>query len=446
MAVTGAWINRIIEDGLAQRAANETLLTLNDVIGPFVQSLAGSPAIPPEAQGALTEAFAETASRDDFTVVRIWSTERTVVYSNRPRLLEHVAPDAQEMRQAFGGLVVAGLDRFAAEVAAPGLLGTQSWLKVVAPLRATGTRRVIGVVEYYGRHGALEDALQRIRWQTYLGLASLTIAIMAALLIAVIRPSHAALAAADRGLDKLSGQNEALREKLGSAGQRLTSVNEGLMRRVSAELHDVPVQLIAFALLRLDALRPRQQDLLSAEPTNDGLQLADGITIFNTIHDALLELLTEIRHISAGLATPELAGLSLAEVLDVAAVRHQERTGTKVVCDLAELPDPKSPELKLCVYRFAQEGLNNAVKHAGGREQTLHAHLDGSLLDVTISDKGPGFTDVRHALGAPGRLGLSGLRARVEALGGTFEIRSQPGRGTRLTARFNLSDMGLMHA
>ena len=155
--------------------------------------------------------------------------------------------------------------------------------------------------------------------------------------------------------------------------------------------------------------------------------------------------MNEVRNISAGLAPPELADLSLVQALEMAATRHAGRTGTAVNCDIAHIPDAVDPSLKVCLYRFAQEGLNNAFRHADGHGQTLRAQCQDGMLEV----RSPMTGRSRVTSGSrrdPGGLGLAGLRGRIESLGGVFEFLSQPRRGTRLIARFNLANAEMDYA
>jgi signal transduction histidine kinase len=236
-------------------------------------------------------------------------------------------------------------------------------------------------------------------------------------------------------LSRLLSENWELQCKIRNAHQRTTEINELFLRRVSAELHDGPAQLLGFALLRLDAVRPWRADH----------QLVEVADEFQTVRNALSEALNEIRHISAGLAPPELAGLTLAEVLEMAATRHARRTGTTVECDLRGLPDCLDPSLRVCLYRFAQEGLNNAFRHAGGRGQVLQARCNDELLEVAVADSGSVHLDPRPMSESEG-LGLSGLRGRIESLGGVFGFWMRPGQGACLTARFALSKVEVIHA
>jgi signal transduction histidine kinase len=152
------------------------------------------------------------------------------------------------------------------------------------------------------------------------------------------------------------------------------------------------------------------------------------------MRSALSEALSEIRNISSGLSLPQLSTMSLGEAIALAVGMHQEHTGTKVHTAIDELPTDVPLPLKICAYRFVQEGLANAYRHAGAIDQRVAAR-SGRCLEISVSDKGPGF--------APGGgisegLGLTGMRARIEALGGTLSIVSEPGCGTRLTAQFDL--------
>ena len=99
--------------------------------------------------------------------------------------------------------------------------------------------------------------------------------------------------------------------------------------------------------------------------------------------------------------------------------------------------------MKACLYRFVQEGLNNAFRHAGGRGQTLRAEIVDGLLEVEVSDKGLGYA-VTPQLWSNSGLGLVGLKDRVSSLGGTLELRALPEGGRALLARFSsfLRDVG----
>jgi signal transduction histidine kinase len=223
---------------------------------------------------------------------------------------------------------------------------------------------------------------------------------------------------------RLIGQNADLRRQIDDSQRRLVEINDLVLRRVGVELHDGPAQLISFALLRLDGLQPERVSP-DAHTQHDDLE---------RIRGALQEALAEIRCMAAGLTLPELSRVPPTEVLRMAVRNHERRTATPVTCEMEGLPEQLPAAIKSCLYRFAQEALNNAYRHAGGRGQTVRARYRAGIIEVEVADTGPGFEPGNRNTG--GRLGLLGMRERVTSLGGTLEIESAPGLGTRLTTRF----------
>ncbi|MGZ4218102.1 MAG: sensor histidine kinase [Solirubrobacteraceae bacterium] len=85
------------------------------------------------------------------------------------------------------------------------------------------------------------------------------------------------------------------------------------------------------------------------------------------------------------------------------------------------------PQTEEHAYRIALEALNNSVKHAHAQTARVDITADHGRLELQITDDGAGFdTSEEH----PGHLGLGTMHERANAINGTLEIRSQPGRGT----------------
>src|SRR5690606_4502739 len=139
----------------------------------------------------------------------------------------------------------------------------------------------------------------------------------------------------------------------------------------------------------------------------------------------------DIRAVSQGLMLPEIEHLPLCEVVARAVNLHQKRTETKVAMICGPLDCEVSHAVKICVYRFVQEGLSNAFRHASGDGQSVWCQLEASLLHVAVQDRGGGPHPQGYLKREAG-LGLTGLRARVESLGGTFISVTDPAEGTRL--------------
>jgi two-component system NarL family sensor kinase len=133
-----------------------------------------------------------------------------------------------------------------------------------------------------------------------------------------------------------------------------------------------------------------------------------------------------------------LDDLGLRAALEFLAEGVAKRAGIRVVVQ-ASLDDPLPPMVETTLYRFAQEALTNASKHARASEVTIRLERVAGEVRGSIRDNGIGF-EVPEGLSRPGDpgLGLRGIRDRVEALGGTLKVMSGAGIGTELVATIPL--------
>jgi signal transduction histidine kinase len=219
----------------------------------------------------------------------------------------------------------------------------------------------------------------------------------------------------------VAAQNRDLHRRVQRASSRAVALNERLLKRISADLHDGPAQLLALAALKLG-----NSAASSAEHPPHELAL---------IRKHLADAMREIREICRGLTLPQIEALDLQELLRTATSAHEQRTGTEVTLSVSGEAEPMSVSEKICVYRFVQEGLNNAYRHAGGLGQSVSGVAAGRSLTVEVADRGPGFDPAARRAES---LGLAGLRERIESLGGEFAVESSPS-GTRLTMTLNLA-------
>ena len=94
------------------------------------------------------------------------------------------------------------------------------------------------------------------------------------------------------------------------------------------------------------------------------------------------------------------------------------------------------PEVESSIFRIVQEALTNVARHSGARTCTVDLRRDGAWLAVTVADDGVGIDSASSKAPSEKRgLGLLGIRERVTTLGGTLEVNSAPGAGTRVIAR-----------
>ncbi len=219
-------------------------------------------------------------------------------------------------------------------------------------------------------------------------------------------------------------QNEELRERVERSSQRVSEVNERYLRRLGGDLHDGPAQLLGLGLLRLDAVES------AVLKTCDDEKIRQDI---HTVRGSLRDALKDIRNISVGLALPELERLSLRETLQAAVRDHTRRTNTAVEAHIVGVEGDALHPVKTAAFRFIQEALNNATRHASGAGQSVTAREEDGYLTIEVRDRGTGFDP-----GAPrpeGKLGLTGMRERLESIGGAFSVHSGPDIGTCLRAR-----------
>ena len=100
--------------------------------------------------------------------------------------------------------------------------------------------------------------------------------------------------------------------------------------------------------------------------------------------------------------------------------------------DLEALPAAAGKEAQLCLFRVAQEALNNVARHSGTNAASVTLRRsDGGLL-LAVRDDGIGFDPASPRQGAS--IGLLGMRERVLLVNGTLDIETAPGRGTTLVA------------
>ena len=107
------------------------------------------------------------------------------------------------------------------------------------------------------------------------------------------------------------------------------------------------------------------------------------------------------------------------------------------------LKETEVPErLKIVIFRILQEALNNVAKHSLARQVEILLGRKGQAVEFKVQDNGRGFTQ-KEALNSdsPQRgFGLANMRDRIELSGGTFQLKTTPGRGTVISARWLVED------
>lgn len=430
MLVIGFWLTGQIRRSVMHNAAVTTALYVDSVIAPLLPDLRNASVLGEGPRRALDETLSQGALGRRLVAFKIWRKGGLILYSTEPALIGRRFTPTKSLNVAWAGSVAAELDELSDDENVLERSAGLPLLEIYSPIREPWSGEVLAVAEFYEVASDLKRNLAWLMAKSWLVVAAETLA-MLALLSGIVREGGRTIASQRATLqervDQLSellAQNEALRMRVQESSRRAVGLNERFLRKVSADLHDGPAQLVALAALRMGS------DKLTAGAGAEGANDGEIARIRKCLDDAI----GEIRAICTGLALPNIEAASTPELITLARDAHAQRTATRVELELPDyLPDLATPE-KICVFRFIQEALNNAFHHADGKGQAIAAQWRDGELSVSVCDAGPGF----DADAAPaGRLGLAGLSERVESLGGRFDVESSS-LGTRLTITLNI--------
>jgi signal transduction histidine kinase len=124
--------------------------------------------------------------------------------------------------------------------------------------------------------------------------------------------------------------------------------------------------------------------------------------------------------------------LGLVEALKAECDRVARHAALRVEVNARGVPEALPGDASLCLFRVAQEALNNAARHAGASAVTVLLSPSRQGLQLAVSDNGSGFDPALPRSRAS--LGLASMRERVRLLRGELDIESTPGRGTTVVA------------
>ena len=254
------------------------------------------------------------------------------------------------------------------------------------------------------------------RYKFYV-LAALVLLVAQTVLIAGLLIQRARRRQAE---ERLRGREIELRasyQRIRDLGARLLDAQETERSRIARDLHDDISQQMALLAMDLALLRGASGQSENGRVAADALARAEGIA--RSIHD-----------LSHRLHPARLRLIGLVAALDQLRL-ELSHAGIAIAFTHDTVPSRLAPDLMLCVFRIAQEALQNAIKYSHADALSMNVTGAPGVVTLTVTDNGSGF-DVESAWGKG--LGLISMRERLEAIGGSLEIRSTPGTGTRLTA------------
>jgi len=208
-------------------------------------------------------------------------------------------------------------------------------------------------------------------------------------------------------------------EELSTLSRRLIQAQEAERALLARELHDDVTQRMAVLAI----------DLGRAESEAPGAVRSE---LMRTVREGLVRLSEDIHSLAYRLHPSVLEELGLAEALRTECERRGRHGGIGITLDLDPVPAALAKDAALCLYRVAQEALNNVIRHARAHAASVVLRqMDGGLL-LAVRDDGVGF-DPDEPRGR-GSLGLVSMRERLRLVNGTLDVESTPGHGTSVTA------------
>ena len=210
--------------------------------------------------------------------------------------------------------------------------------------------------------------------------------------------------------------------------EKLFQSQEEERRRIARELHDEAGQSLTAVKLGLDRLEQK----IPAENSTLNNDLKD-------IRKMLLRTSSEIRHLSYKLHPTLLSDLGLEPALNLYFKEIQDHSNLDIHFSMIGFDKRMDKDLETALYRFSQETLTNTLKHSGAKIFNCKIIKSYPKLIFTAEDDGIGF-DGKIENQDKRSLGLIGMRERTLLLGGTFQLKARPGKGTRIRIEIPLTE------
>jgi signal transduction histidine kinase len=399
VALCSVWASRIVASEYAvDGAIAATELAADVAVAPVLTDgvLTGDPV----ALQQLDRAVRERVLNVSMVRVKVWDGTGRILYSDEPALAGQRFPlGLEEIAALYGGQPDAEMS----DLSAPeNRLEDRSvpLLEVYLPMRTPGGVPVL--FEAYSRYAGVTEATQQV-WTRFIPLG-----VGALVLLELLQLPIAAVLA--RRLRRAQVQRE---EML----RRTLTALEDERRRIAADLHDGVVQDLAGVAFTLGAAA-RAGTRARVEPA----QLAETADSVRRSVRALRSLLVDIY-------PPNLHDEGLPAALSDLAARLIP-PGTTTFFDIRDPLPPLSGEQVELVFRVAQEGLRNVVRHAAAGTVEIALGRVGDVLVLCVTDDGKGSDPDR--LVASGHLGLKALNGLAAQHGAVLVLDSAPGQGAAL--------------
>jgi PAS domain S-box-containing protein len=233
--------------------------------------------------------------------------------------------------------------------------------------------------------------------------------------------SEAALLQTQQKQILLLEQSRQQEERLRDLSHRLLHAQEEERNRISRELHDVISQ-------NLIGINVSIAGLATGDPAADPGEFQRKIASTQKI---VAESVERVHHFARELRPAVLDDLGLIPALHSHLKMFMKETGIRSTLSAFAGIEQANGSMRTALYRIAQEALTNVFRHAQASQVEVNITMLDGVVQMEIKDDGIGFEVAgnSHAV-KQNRLGLLGMKERIEMLGGCFEIESLPGHGT----------------
>jgi signal transduction histidine kinase len=203
--------------------------------------------------------------------------------------------------------------------------------------------------------------------------------------------------------------------------RKVISAQEDERKRLARELHDETSQTLSALAMKIETALAAWPSELSRDRLLEAKQLT--VRTIEELHRLIFDLRPSV-----------LDDLGLLSAIRWYAERHLEPRGIAVRCEFSGFATRLLPELETALFRVSQEAITNIAKHSGAETVLIQCLERDGRITIEVEDDGKGFAPA--SLPPPEArergLGLLGMRERVELFGGTLELDSAPGSGTRI--------------
>jgi signal transduction histidine kinase len=223
-------------------------------------------------------------------------------------------------------------------------------------------------------------------------------------------------------------EQKGMEQEVRHLSEQLVTMRSDERRRIAQDLHDSTGQHLIAAELALIRVQAAHAEWLAGGAATS---MADALT---DVMDEIKEAEREIRVLSFLLHPPSIETRRPSEAMRSLAVGFGSRAGIDVEAAIDPAADALPDDVAVSLFRVCQEALTNVHRHARPSKVKVTLEMRETTVSLAVADDGGGFDPANHKLVGGSGLGLSGMRDRMQALGGSLEIHSNGGTEVIATA------------